>query len=319
MTKRWYLFVCIVIFTFTHAQQKYYESMIAIDVAIKQNKYKEAYDILQGIKEPLSDLDNRKALDIYLKNDKKKEALKLIRELGEINYPIKYMLNKDSLVLKAMTKERFYKAYNKGLKKFIVNNNQEFSDIITESHYLDQYIRTNDAFSKLKRETDFLKDTDLSNYKRIAKQIDKYGFPTAKTIGYERLNNLELILMHCTRYNDSIYTKVVSHYETAIKNKNLRPTDLGYLIDDHDAVIKEKATTFGLKMQTSQEGQKLYEEKKITFMDLVNDKKYTEFKPIKDIKNVDALRKKYFLPMVWQQAILNDIQNLPKGYERKYD
>lgn len=319
MIKRWYLLVCIVVFTFTQAQQKYYESMIAIDVAIKQNNYAEAYTILQGIKEPLSDFDKRKALNIYLKNDKKKPALKLIRELGEINYPIKAMLNKDSLILKAMTKERFYKAYNEGLKKFIVNNNQEFSDIINESQYLDQYVRTNESFSKIKRETNFLEAIDLSNYKRIAQQIDKYGFPTAKTIGYEKLNNLDLILFHSSRYSDSIYTKIVSHYEAAIKNKNLRPTDLGYLIDDHDAVIQEKATTFGLKMQTSKEGQKLYEEKKITFMDLIKDNKYTEFKPIKDIKNVDALRKKYFLPMVWQQAILNEIKDLPPGYERKYD
>ncbi|MBW8522504.1 hypothetical protein K0U91_13425 [Chryseobacterium chendengshani] len=279
MIKRGYLLVCIVIFTFTHAQQKYYESMIAIDVAIKQNNYKEAYTILQGIKEPLSDLNKRTALDIYLKNDKKKPALKLIRELGEINYHVKYMLTKDSLILKAMTKERFYKAYNKGLKKFIVNYNQEFSDIITESQYLDQYVRTNESFTKLKRETDFLKETDLSNYKRISQQIDKYGFPTAKTIGQHNLNNLDLILMHCTRYDDSIYTKVVSYYEAAIKNKNLRPTDLGYLIDDHDAVIQEKATTFGLKTQTSKEGQKLYEEKKITIMDLIKDKKYIEFNP----------------------------------------
>jgi len=54
-------------------------------------------------------------------------------------------------------------------------------------------------------------------------------------------------------------------------------------------------------------------------MELISDNKYTEFKPIKDIKNVDALRKKYFLPMIWQQAILNEIKNLPKGYERKHD
>lgn len=323
MIKKGFLLLFIVIFTFFNAQQKYYESITSIDIAIKQNNYKEAYTILKEIKEPLSDLDKRVALNIYLKNNKKKEALKLIKELGEINYPIKYMLNSDSLILHAMTKETFYKAYNKGLKEFIINNNQEFSNIITESIYLDQYVRTSSLFSKLKTETDLLKEIDLSNYKRIAKQIDKYGFPTAKNIGYERLNNLSVILLHATRHNDSIYTKVVSHYEAAIKNKNLKPMELGSLIDDHDLVtvdkeggVKFNPKTFGVKLQVSEEGQKLFQEKKIKVFELDD---YTVFPPIKDIKNIDSLRRKYFLPMIWQQAILNDIKILPPGYERKFD
>lgn len=202
MIQKVFLFLCILFFSFAKTQQKYYESIISINIAIKQNNYKEAFRILKEIKEPLSDLNKRTALDIYLKNNKKKSALKLIEELGEINYPIKYMLNSDSLILHSMTKEKFYKVYNKGLKHFIVSNNKEFSDIINESMYLDQFVRTNNFFSKLKTETDLLKEIDLSNYKRIAQQIDKYGFPTAKDIGYEKLSNLSVILFHFARYND---------------------------------------------------------------------------------------------------------------------